>query len=307
MVNLQKNNQNKIHYLILAHKDFNQVKLLVNRLKTENSEIYLHIDGKVKDFPIFKDVTMIKNRVSVNWWWFTQIKTEVTWIKQIYENMKEWDHLVIISWQCLPIQKIKKVEKYINDLGNVSCIPYIEADDWIKSRVTKYHYNDTDFKIWFINQILTKLINIIWINTKDIRIPIVNLIFDKITSIFLPKRKYLLKYKIYKWSNRIVLSYKHVKRAINFLKSDEGKLFYNSFKMSSCADELFFQTMLLNSPVNNEIKNKSLWYIRWENWHWPFVLTKNDYEKIKQSGKLFARKFDINEDWEIVRLLEKDN
>jgi hypothetical protein len=67
MVKLQKNNQNMIHYLILAHKDFNQVNLLVNRLKTENSEIYLHIDGKVKDFPIFKDVTMIKNRVSVNW------------------------------------------------------------------------------------------------------------------------------------------------------------------------------------------------------------------------------------------------
>ena len=61
-----------IHYLLLCHKNFNQVQLLINKLKTKNSKIYVHVDWKVKNFPEFKNATLIKNRVKTNRWWFSQ-------------------------------------------------------------------------------------------------------------------------------------------------------------------------------------------------------------------------------------------
>lgn len=61
-----------IHNLLLCHKNFNQVQLLINKLKTKNLKIYVHVDWKVKNFPEFKNATLIKNRVKTNRWWFSQ-------------------------------------------------------------------------------------------------------------------------------------------------------------------------------------------------------------------------------------------
>ena len=39
-----------IHYLILVHNNLDQLKLLVNKIKTPNSEVYIHLDKKIKNF-----------------------------------------------------------------------------------------------------------------------------------------------------------------------------------------------------------------------------------------------------------------
>ena len=55
--------------------------------------------------------------------------------------------------------------------------------------------------------------------------------------------------------------------------------------MTNCADEIFFQTMLYNSPMKNEIRNELLRYTKWESEKAssPFILTINDYDDIKKS------------------------
>jgi len=296
-----------IHYLLLAHKNFNQLSFLIKKLKTKNSKIYLHVDGKVKFSPEFENVIYIKNRVKTYRWWFSQIRTEVTWIKQIFENMKYWDHLIIISGQCRPIKKIENIEKYIDGLWNESCLE-LQDDNCILQKVDRYYFNDLDLCMPRLNRWLCNLIEKIWYNMGRTKVPVINIILSEIVNIILPRRKYLkTKYKIYKWGNWIVLSYKHTKRVVDFLKTDEWKKFYKSFRMTNCADEIFLQTMLYNSPMKNEIKNELLWYVKWEkNTSSPYIITLDFYDEIKNSGKLFARKFDINKDWAIVEKLEKN-
>ena len=295
-----------IHYLLLCHKNFNQVQLLIDKLKTKNSKIYIHVDWKVRNFPKFKNATLIKNRVKTNWWWFSQIKTEVNWVKEIYPNMKEWDHLVIISWQCRPIKKMDYIENYINKLWNKSCLNYEIATKEIIMRVDRYYFNDLDLHMPHLDKLLYYIFVVkLWHNLYWMKVPIINIILSSIVNKIFKRRKELLsKYKLYKWDNWIIISYKHIKWSIEFLNSKKWKEFYNLFKYSSCADELFFQTLLKNSSFKNEIRNEKMWYTkRPKNSSSPYIITQDFYDELKKSDKMFARKFDINVDWKIVEKL----
>ena len=297
-----------IHYLLLCHKDFNQVQLLIDKLKTKDSKIYVHVDWKVKDFPKFKNATLVKDRVKTNRWWFSLVQCELNGIYEIYPNMKEWDHLVIISWQCRPIKKIEKVEKYVNKLWDKSYIDYEETKKESVQKVDRYYFNDLNMHMPHLSKWLYWLINDkLWHNMWGTRTPMTNIILSYIVSVILPRRKYLLtNYTLYKWWQWICLSYKHVKWMIKFLKSWKWKKFYKSFKYTNCSDEIFFQTLFYNSPMKSEIINDTLRYLKWiEDASSPYVITEEFYDELIKSDKLFARKFDINLDWRIVERLEK--
>ena len=103
----------------------------------------------------------------------------------------------------------------------------------------------------------------------------------------------------------MVLSYSHIEWILEFCKTKEGKKFLHHFKMTSCSDEIFFQTMLLNHK-EREIENNCLWYIeRDDGAYSPNILKISDLQNIKKSDKLFARKFDISVDEKIVEELSK--
>ncbi len=88
-------------------------------------------------------------------------------------------------------------------------------------------------------------------------------------------------------------------------KNPELKRFY---KYSWAPDEMFFQTILMNSSLKSDIINDNKRYIDWEkkNVPLPAILTEKDFDKILMSDKLFARKFDINIDKKILDLIDKE-
>jgi hypothetical protein len=82
------------------------------------------------------------------------------------------------------------------------------------------------------------------------------------------------------------------------------------FRFSKCADELFVQTLLQNSPfLANRFSGKfddeyaTMRLIDWDRGtsSSPYVFRATDYDAIQQSGMLFARKFDERVDAEIIR------
>ncbi len=59
--------------------------------------------------------------------------------------------------------------------------------------------------------------------------------------------------------------------------------------------------LLNNEKIKMEINNELLWYIEWEkNANSPNTLTIKDLDKLKKTDKLFARKFNINIDKDII-------
>jgi hypothetical protein len=81
------------------------------------------------------------------------------------------------------------------------------------------------------------------------------------------------------------------------------------FKYTYVSDEIYFQTVLLNSMIAGDtIVNDNLRYIDWSSKKrgLPAFLDITDYEKIKLSNKIFARKFHEVDSDELKRLLIVD-
>ena len=297
-----------LYYLILAHNNIDQLNLLIKKLKTPSSEVYVHLDKKITEFKKIENIHYIENRQSISWWGTSMIKAEIIWFSEIYKKMKKWDHVVLISWQCYPIKNIEYVEKYIQNLGNKSCMTYNEAGKFIW-RLDRYYFYDNNFHVPKV--IDDWIFSLVWLFVKlwtPHRVPAINLALWIIANIFMPRRKYLINnYKLYKWDQWMVLSYEHIKWILGFLETKKWKKYLSSFEHTSCSDEMFFQIMMLNNEkIKKEINNELLWYIEREDGaNSPNTLTIKDLDKIKKSDKLFARKFNINVDKEILEKLDE--
>jgi hypothetical protein len=76
------------------------------------------------------------------------------------------------------------------------------------------------------------------------------------------------------------------------------------FKHVLLPEELFFQTVLLSSPLASTVVNDHLRHIVWAGGGNPKTLTSSDYDAVVSSGKLFARKFDAEVDEAILDRLD---
>lgn len=73
-----------------------------------------------------------------------------------------------------------------------------------------------------------------------------------------------------------------------------------------CPDEFLIPTVLMNSPFKETVINDSGRYIDWSlGGANPKILTANDFAQIVNSEKLYARKFDINVDTQILDMIDE--
>ncbi len=81
------------------------------------------------------------------------------------------------------------------------------------------------------------------------------------------------------------------------------------YRKTTCCDEVFIQTLLLNSSFIENIYNKDDEFkscVRKIDWNRgnPYVWTNDDFDELMRSDAIFARKFD-NSDMEIVKRIKK--
>jgi hypothetical protein len=70
---------------------------------------------------------------------------------------------------------------------------------------------------------------------------------------------------------------------------------FSELKYTLLAEEIFFQTLILNSPFKEKVVNDNIRYIDWEfrNGNSPAVLDDSDRDKLGDPDKLFARKIEF--------------
>lgn len=294
-----------IHYLILTHKNPKQLEILVDKLDSSSSKIYLHLDlhSNINDFYHLKSkVFFIKNRVLVFHWWYSQVQSILNSCEEIIKNMCEKDHLVIMSWQDLPIKPKDYINNFLKDYIWKSFLEYrIQPNnEWnILNRIIKYHFHD----LVIPNSIDNMIKKFVWLffNISWLRNQIFCFIFQRFVNFFMPVKKYLYKnYKLYWGSSWMIISKNHIDIILNFCNTKKWKKFIKEFKTVAWPDEIFFQTLLLNTEEKDNIINDVLWYIDWKKWPWlPRILDLTDLDEIKKSDKLFARKFDLEVNKEV--------
>ncbi len=74
--------------------------------------------------------------------------------------------------------------------------------------------------------------------------------------------------------------------------TQENPKFLKRFNFTFCAEEMYFQTVLMNSSFKESINHDDLRYMDWATGRGgnPAFLDETDFESIISSKKLFARK-----------------
>ena len=275
----------KIAHLILAHKNPQQLLQLIEAMQHPAFHFYVHIDKKKDEAPFRSlikktNVFFLEKRTNIHWGDWGTIQATLNGFELILP--KGYDYVNVISAQDFPIKPADYIYQYYSKHKGTEFITcdFIEGE-WsdVASRITNYH-----------------LIN--WRVPGKFRL-------GKILTKLLPPRVFPINYHIVGRANWFSLTSEAARYAVNFLREHPELVRY--FKYCWGADEFIFSTVLYNSHFKDKIKN-NLVYVDWDNeghiGH-PKTLTARDFDKLKASDKLYARKFDAEADASIVAMVQE--
>ena len=278
----------KIAYIILVHKNPKQLIRLINCLDVEKSTFFVHIDKKTNqniyqeicEFINKKSNIFLLKRKNIYWGDFSQIHPVLLGIKEIFKQNIDFDYVKLLTGQDYPIKSRKEIEDFLLANSEKSFMEYfsIPSKDWENGG--EMNGGIDRIKYWYLR-----------ILKKRYKIPI--------------ERKFPKGFQPFAGSAYWCLSRECAEYLKDFVQ--RKKAFVNFFKNVNLPDEIFFQTIFLNSPLKEKIINNNLTYTYWHyNSPNPEILTKNHLKEISESSCLFARKFDIYQDSKILDLLDKN-
>lgn len=288
----------KIAYLVLCHKNPNQIERLIKQLSSDNVDFYLHIDKKVSDIKLKpKDNVYYvdeKDRVDVQWASISMVYATMALIKKALCSNIKYDYYFLISGQDFPIKSNTFIESFLKDNKGYNFIQILSHSDPMYKRYSKR--NALYYPNWMFSQkILVKILRKIYIYISGG--------YGFTFKLFMRKQKnnIIFEYGSQWWG----LERKCLIWIYNFLRKNNNleRIFNNSLT----PDECVFQTAYMMSPYSNMHKDKVV-FLEWSsNMNNPKILTMLD-KRVLLADKvnLFARKFDENQDSQIIDCIEKN-
>lgn len=277
----------EVAILIMAHKNQAQLELLIENL-LNNFALYIHIDTKstidISQLKSMYPTVNFYSEYNINWSGFNQIQCPLYLFRKAHQQKHRY--YILISAQDLPIVSNEKI---IESLSNGEC-SYVVSD---KLPLPQWKFNGgfDRVQLYWESDITG---NSLYANLRRRIIGHIR----KRQRMYNWRRPLYSNMEYYGGSNWVILKADAMSYLINFI--DKHPRYIKSFRYSYCADELWVQTILATSDCN--IKNEHFTYLNWQKGpEYPRTLRSDDYIDIISSPCLFARKFDIEVDSEIIR------
>ena len=286
--------------LLLVHNNENQVNKLIKHLSNDFC-VYIHID-KRSSLNLYKNKNInIYKKYKTYHGSYNQIIATLFLLKKAFIN--NHNRYLLISGQDIPVKSNREIIDFFNN--NNSEYYYCQKlprECWDGNggydRLTKYWNDNKNFRI----NIKSKF-NIL-LRFKRKLLHILCKVENKIFKMINKEKKRKIDYEYFGGTNWFNFSHLCVKKIFDYLNTD--KKYVKRYKWTSCADEIFYQTIIMKIDGIN-INNDDLRYVDWENGpEYPKILRVDDYEKIIKSDKLFARKFDENIDPKIIEKIYEE-
>ena len=296
----------RIAYIILAHNSPEQLVRLIFKLNTDDVSFFIHIDKKTDKTiysQIFNQLNKLPNvffvkRYNSYWGSFNLVKATLEAINLIGKTGLEFDYVIFLSGQDYLIKTNAYIKRFLQEKQGKEFIEYFPLPDnqWKEGGLIRIEY----WHIYWNDQYFCIP------EKQEFKSPIVSLLYSFLILPLVKKRKLPEGFAIYGGSQFWCLTGECIKWINIFVK--QNPKFVKRFNYTYCTDEIFFQTLILNSPFKDKVVNDNLKYIDWGgdiNAYHPIILEKKDFEKIRQSEKLFARKFDQSKDSDILDMIDK--
>jgi hypothetical protein len=292
----------KIAYIILAHKNPVQLGRLVKALTYKNTAFLIHIDKKTDIVPFKKelagltdaDIRLVKKEDG-RWGGSGIVVGTIHALKEV--AAAKFDYAILLSGLDYPLQSSVEIYNYFLRRRGLSFMEYFPVDEKLpkywQERLSLYHFSMFGKSFSYPS------------SSRSIQ----RMSMDAALSLIFPlPRKFSLPITYYGGSQWWCLEKEAVQYVVDFVEQQPQYLKFH--KYTKLIDEIFFQTILLNAPneaLRKSIVNDNLKFIEWSRPKpRPAVFTREDLGLLKNSGKLFARKFDMYRDSEILDMLDKE-
>ncbi len=295
----------EISYIILAHKNPGQLTRLVNKLATEESFFYIHVDKNVPADQFLSavggksNVCFIMKREAGTWGDVGIVKATIHALTKIVED-KRRGYCVLMSGQDYPIKSNDTIQSFFKKNDGLNFIesfalPDNKWDNGGRERMEFYKYNLTQNRSNYI-LIPSFLSGEFCKEIKGNCTNILRLIKRGIWPTAIVRRRkfpdYLQPHGGAQWW---AITTDVAVGVVQFVNQHPDYLVYH--KYSLLPDEFFFQSILQHLALSANFKIKpTITYTNWDkpNVPHPVTFTAADFDELKNQPleMLFARKFD---------------
>lgn len=268
-------------YVISAYKNAGQLARLVHRLHGgAATRFVLHVDRKTDDalyesmqkgLEDVEDVTFLP-RHACHWGGFGHVEASLKGIREVLRQGWDPDYVILLSGQDYPIKSNAYIEDFLKRGDGKSFFLHfpLPMSNWTRGGLDR-------FQRWH------------WRHGR--------------AHVSLPLRRRLpLDLRPWGGSAYWIMSRDALRTVAGFVDSNPS--YVRFFRHVDIPDELFFATILLNSPEAERCVDFRLHYTEWSRPPAPAILTTEDYPQLVASTCLFARKFDDAVDENVLDLID---
>jgi len=261
-------------FLICAHKDLDQLNRLVGQLCDPDFLVYVHLDRKSGLDParLHPQARPVRARVAVRWGHVSQVEATLASVRQILAEAPGFDKLVLLSAQdfpLLPNALLKAALARLSDRELIETAP-VAFDGWrVMHRYAYFHRPGANPAARLACAAANRILRLLRCTRR-------------------------LPYGLtpYGGSCWWALSQGCLREVLALADAYPSLLRFCRSVQSP--DELFFQTLVMQSRFAGRVLPDNFRYIAWPQGgacH-PKLLDEGDFERIKASGAHFCRKLD---------------
>ncbi|MDB5256294.1 MAG: glycosyl transferase family protein [Chitinophagaceae bacterium] len=272
--------------LITAYKDFDHLTDIIQFFDDESFECYIHIDKKhfpnetvVQKIRSFRQVKFVSDYYTVNWGGRNHLRSCLLLAEEALKN-SDTIYFHLISGQDFPIKDLAYFKSFATQSDRRDYLTYhkMPYKNWVHGGMNRVEYYNF-YDIFDAKKNAQWIVRFIAWQQK--------IGFKRRISSRVPP--------LYAGDTWWSLTKETLQHVIDYTSKQPYLL--NRMKYTFCAEEMYFQTVIMNSPYATNVVNDNLRYIDWTSGRsvspaHPAVLDNTDFDKMKNSTALFGRKFE---------------
>lgn len=278
-----------IAYIISAYKQPAQLMRLVDRLNEHDTFFVIHIDARsTPDFSAvisrllrYPNVVFMPAR-RFRYRSFDHVWISLSGISLLISHNIVFEHVALLTGQDYPIKPLSYIRSFLLRHRGKSFLRSFPLPDvkWLHGGLNRY-------RSWHF-----------FILNRHLELP-------KYGEGNRYKRDFPRGFQPYGGSGYWFLARNAAEYVFTFWQSHPD--FVRFFRFVDVPDEIFFQTILMNSPLRDSIIDMDPRYIDWDKpgVSHPAILTEDDFDRFSDVEYIFARKFDIAVDERVLNLIDE--
>ena len=271
--------------LIHAHKDLGQINTLVSQLLDDDFLIYVNVDAKsaIDVNGLHPAARLVLPRIAIYWGQFSQVEATLNSMRQILIEVGVFDKLVFISAQDAPLLPNRRLKMELAALAGRELLDCVAVGPHGWACAERYQYFHASGAV---KALVCRAANHV-MRVGGLRRAMVN------------------GWQPWGGSSWWSLSRACVEAILKRVGSDPA--IGRFFRSVTCPDDLFFQTLVMNSPFRGSVVLENFRHIDWDaaKARHPKVLDERDFAAISASRAHFCRKIEAPASAALLPLLSR--